>query len=319
MKLFKAYTNGILLAGKSKIMTTVIFFITVLLAFVLAIPFRSALGQIAGNTMDLKSMIKGFDFTTYEDFLRSAHHAISPFISAAIWFGILYLLFTIFFAGGVLKILNGEDQKFSAGYFFKYCADFFFRFLRLAIYLIILQAILAVIIFLPFSAVVSFASETVQDEAVLFYMVLLGIIFYLFIFTLILTIGDYAKIILVINDSRKSLKSIWWGTKFVFRHFFSTYFLYVLLLITSIIIFAIYFYLDSAVGMVSAFTIFIMFLIQQIVIWMRTWIKILFLGSELSLYGLFPGIDIKPKEKEIVQNGETGNEGQSMIENPLPS
>ncbi len=97
---------------------------------------RSTLSKIAGNSMDINSMIKGFDFTTYADFLRAAGHAISPFISAAFGFGVLYLIFTVFFAGGVLKILNVENQKFSARLFFENCAIFFFRFLRLAIYLI---------------------------------------------------------------------------------------------------------------------------------------------------------------------------------------
>lgn len=319
MKIFKAYFQGLLSAGRSKIMTTVIYVITFILALLLAIPFRATLGKIAGNTMDINSMIKGFDFTTYSDFLRSAGHALSPFISAAMWFGIFYLIFTIFFSGGVLKILNEEKQKFSAGAFFKSCAQFFFRYLRLAVYLIILQIIFAILIFLPVSEIVSAAAATVQNEAELFYLSLYGLIIYLFFFILILTIGDYAKIILFVNDSRKSLKSIWLSFKFVIRHFLSAYLLYLLLLIVPIIIFVSYFYLDSAIGMVSGFTIFIMFLIQQILIWTRTWIKIWFLGSELSLYNLFPADKIQSVKNEIKPEDESGDKEDNIFENPLPS
>jgi hypothetical protein len=315
MKIFTAYKNGLISAAKSKKMATVIYAVTFLFALLLAISFRSTLSNIAGNSMDINSMIKGFDFTTYADFLRAAGHAISPFISAAFWFGVLYLIFTVFFAGGVLKILNEENQKFSARLFFEYCASFFFRFLRLAIYLLILQLIFALIVFFPLAAIVTVVSRAVQNEAVLFYLVLIGVIVYLFLFILILIIGDYAKIILFNNDSTKSLKSIWLSVKFVIRHLFSTYLLYLFILIAPIVFFLIYFYLDNAIGMVSGFTIFIMFLIQQILIWARTWVKIWFLGSEISLHGLFPTVEMNKVINEELP--EATDEG--LYENPLSS
>ena len=151
MKIFTAYKTGLIWAAKSKKMATLIYAITFLFALMLAIPFHATINKIAGNSMEINSMIKGFDYTTYTDFLRTAGHAISPFISAALWFGVLYLIFTVFFAGGVLKILNAENKKFSARLFFENCSVFFFRFLRLAIYLIILQLIFALVVFLYLS------------------------------------------------------------------------------------------------------------------------------------------------------------------------
>jgi hypothetical protein len=315
MKIFNAYKVGFTSAAQSKKMATVIYAVTFLFALLLAIPFHATINKIAGNSMDINSMIKGFDYTTYTDFLRTAGHAISPFVSAAFWFGILYLIFTVFFAGGVFKILNEEDKKFSARLFFENCSIFFFRFLRLSIYLLILQVIFALIVFFPLAAIVTMVSAAVQNEAVLFYIVLIGVIVYLFFFILLLIVGDYAKIILFNNDSRKSLKSVWLSVKFVIRHLFSTYLLYLFVFIAPIVLFLIYFYLDNAIGMVSGFTIFIMFLIQQILIWARTWIKIWFLGSEISLYGLFPSVEMN-KVNEEAQSGAS-NEG--LNENPLPS
>jgi len=313
MKIFTAYRTGLISAAKSKKMATVIYAITFLLALLLAIPFRGTLSKIAGNSMDINSMIKGFDITTYADFLRTAGHAISPFVSAAFWFGVLYLVFTVFFAGGVLKILSVENQKFSARLFFENCAIFFFRFLKLAFYLLILQLIFALIVFFPLAEIVAMVSSTVQNEAVLFNIVLIGIIVYIFFFILLLIIGDYAKIILFNNDSRKSLKSIWLSVKFVIRHLFSTYLLYLFILIAPIVFFLIYFYLDSAIGMVSGFNIFFMFLIQQTLIWVRTWTKIWFLGSEIFLYGLFPSV--KMNKVKIENLPEATDEG--LYENPL--
>ncbi len=286
MKIFEAYKNGFISAVNSKKMTTVIYIITFLLALLLAIPFRKTLSKIAGHSMAIKSLVKEFNYTTYSDFLRTAGDAISPFITTAIWFGFLYLLITIFFSGGILKILSKQNRKFSAATFFKNCSVYFFRFFRLAIYLNIIQFIFAFIIFMSLSMILTTVSKTVQNEAVLFYTALAGIFIFLFFFILILTIGDYAKIFLFIDDSRKSFKSVWLATKFVFIHFFKTYFLNLLLLIFPILIFIIYFYLDNFIGMISIFTIFLMFFIQQVLVWTRAWAKVWILGSVLSLHQL---------------------------------
>ena len=293
---------------------TVIYIITLILALLLAIPFRSMLNKIAGNSMSIESMIKGFDFTTYSDFLRSAGHAVYPFITSAVLIGILYFVFTVFFAGGILKFLNDENLKFSAGIFFENCAVYFFRFLRLAVYILILQLIFAFIIFVPLGMVLAFVSDSVQNESAFFYIVLTCLIVYLFFFLLVLIIGDYAKIILFVNDSRKSLKSVWSAVKFVFKHFISTYLLYLLLLVAPLLLFALYFYLDNVIGAVSALTILIMFLIQQVLVWLRTWIKIWFLGSELSLYGLFPFIQAEYSAKKTVRAQQ--NSGDILPDTP---
>jgi len=301
MKIFEAYKKGFILAANSKKMASVIYIITFLSTLLLAIPFRKTLSKIAGNSMALNSMINEFNFTAYSDFLRTAGKAISPFISAAIWFGIFYLIFTIFFSGGILKILSKKNQKFSAGVFFKNCSVYFFRFLRLSVYLIILQFLFAFIIFMSLSMIVTTISKTVENEAVLFYVVLSGIFVYLFFFLLILTVGDYAKVILFINDSRKSLKSIWLASKFVVLNFLKSYLLYLLLLIVPVLIFAIYFYLDNIIGMTSTVTVLFMFLVQQILVWSRAWTKIWILGSELSFYKVFPIKEIAQEENDFVE------------------
>lgn len=286
MKISTSYFSGLKSASRLKKMTTLIFAVTFLLALVLAIPFNSTLSNQAGNTMALNSLLKHFDYTTYTDFMRISGKAIRPFITTAIWMGMFYLLFTVFFAGGVLNILSSEGQKFSIKNFLEGCGKFFFRFLRLAIYMIFLLLLVTAIVSMPIGMIIASAYQTVQSEASLFYIILAGAIVYALFFVLVLMIGDYAKIIMFKNDSKKSLKSVWTSTKFVFRHFFGAYLLYILLLIAPILFFVIYFFLDNSIGMVSGFTIFVMFLIQQIFVWLRTWTKIWFLGSELSYFGL---------------------------------
>ena len=111
MKILNAYSNGLVSAAKSKRMTTLIYAVTLLLALVIAIPFHSVLIAQAGNTMALSSLVKHFDYTSYTDFMRQSGKAITPFLGLAVWIGFFFLIFTIFFSGGVLTILS-EENKF---------------------------------------------------------------------------------------------------------------------------------------------------------------------------------------------------------------
>ena len=285
MKILNAYSNGLVSAAKSKRMTTLIYAVTLLLALVIAIPFHSVLIAQAGNTMALSSLVKHFDYTSYTDFMRQSGKTITPFLGLAVWMGFFFLLFTVFFSGGVLTILS-EENKFLVKNFLSGCGKFFFRFLRLAIYMLIIISIIEGVLIFVIGAILVAAYQTVQSEASLFYIFLVGTVAGLLIFILFLTISDYAKVILFREDSKKVLKSIWTSTKFLLRHFFGAFFLYLLLLIAPVVFFILYFLLDGSIGMVSGFTIFVMFLIQQLIIWLRTWIKIWFLGSELSYFDL---------------------------------
>jgi hypothetical protein len=284
MKIFKAYFAGLKSAGKSQKTAAVIYAVIFLLALVLAIPFHTALLSQTGNSIALHALLKHFNYTIFSDFMNSSGKVINIFILAALWMGIFYFLFTVFFTGGILNVLSNGNGKFSIMSFLWGCGKYFFRFFRLGIYLLIIQFLMAVIIFFPLSKILSANYEVTLNEASLFYIFLTGVLIFAVIFILILIIGDYAKIILFNNDSKKVIRAIGKSFQFVFKHLSGTYTLYILILTAPVLLIIFYFLLDNAVGMISGFTIFIMFLIQQAFIWLRILIKIWFLGSELSFY-----------------------------------
>lgn len=318
MKIPKAYFTGFNSAAKLKKMVTVIYAVILLLALVIAVPFHSALLNQAGNTMELQPLLKQFNFTVYADFMNSYGKIVKALIPAAIWMGMFYFLFTVFFTGGILNILKDENHKFSAVNFFSECGKYFFRYLRMGIYLLIVQILIGVIVFLPLSLILASNYETTLNEASLFYISVTGGIIYLLLFILVLIIGDYAKIILYDNDSKKVIKSIYTAFKFTSRHLFGTYLLYILILAVPVLLFAVYFWLDSAIGMVSGFTIFIMFLIQQVFIWLRVLVKVWFLGSELTFYGLINVNNNKTLEDASSSENPLPVSDEEAEENPLP-
>ena len=296
MKILTSYFNGFVLAYRAKKLVTTIFFITLFIALIIAIPFGSTLGKKAGNSMAFVSLIKGFNFSVYQDFMNQFSGSIYPFISVAIWMGVFYLLFTIFFEGGVLDILIRNERKYSLITFWGAGARYFSRFLRLAVYSVVIQIVIAIAVYIPVINILDSVSANAANEKTLFYILLTGVIIHLIFFIFILTVTDYAKIMMVENKNYKPLKTLIKSFGFVLRHFLSTYSLYLSLLIMPVAIFIIYFWLEAQIGMSTGITIFIIFIVQQVFIWCRILIKIWILGSELFLFD-----NLKIKKKQIVK------------------
>lgn len=295
MKIITSYASGFKATFNTKKLVTTIYVITLLMALILAIPFSGTIQKEAGNSMAFNALLKGFDYTVYQDFMNHFARAIQPYISTAIWMGIFYLLFTIFFEGGILTVLKRKENKFTLRFFWEASAKYFSRFLRLALYMIILQAIIAVILFFILAAILSSVYKSAPNESYIFYTVLIGVIIYLLIFIFLLIVTDYAKVMMVENDEYRSLRTILRSFGFSFKHFLSTYSLYLLLLVVPIFLFLIYFKIESAIGMSSGWRILLIFIIQQLLVWSRIFTKIWILGSELTLYGKF---EIKEEASE---------------------
>jgi hypothetical protein len=295
MKILNSYTTGFKSALNTKKLVTTIYVITFLMALMLAIPLGGTIQKEAGNSMAFSALLKGFDYSVYQDFMNHSGDAIRPYISTAIWVGIFYLLFAIFFEGGILTVLKRKEDKFTLRFFWEASAKYFSRFFRLALYMLITQAIIAVITFIILAQILSSVYNSAPNEISIFYTFVAGVVIYLVIFIFLLIVTDYAKVMLVENEEYRPFRTILRSFSFSFKHFLSTYFLYLLLLVVPILLFVIYFRLEPAIGMTSGFNIFIIFIIQQLLVWSRVFIKIWILGSELNLYRSFE------KKEEITE------------------
>ena len=297
MKILASYFNGFVLAYRAKKLITTIFLITLFLALIVAIPFGSTIEKKAGNSMAFYSLLKDFNYSVYQDFMNQFSGSIYPFISVAIWMGVFYLLFTIFFEGGILDILIRNERKYSLITFWGASARYFSRFLRLAVYSVVIQIVIAIAVYIPVINVLDLVSANAESEKTLFCILLSGVVIHLIFFIFILTVTDYAKIMMVENKKYKPLKTLFKSFGFVLRHFLSTYFLYLSLLIVPVILFIIYFEFEAQIVMSTGEKIFIIFVIQQVFIWCRIFIKTWILGSEIFLYGKFT-----IKEKTVVKD-----------------
>ena len=287
MKIINAYFKGLKRTLSSYKMITLLYFITLLLAMMIAFPFRSMLKNVVKHSLLPEKLLYDFNFTIYEDIMRNYGDSIMPFIQIMFWVGIVYLFFTIFFSGGVLNIFHYEKNRFSMQAFFEGAGKYFLRFFRLMIFTFLLNIVVLIIVYFPLSIVLDHYIEITTSEKTIFFIALFGVAIHILLLILTLIISDYAKIKIVIEDTNKVFKTFWKAIKFTLKHLFSTYILYGLLLLFSILLFAVYYFIEKPFVMDSAKTILTMFFIQQIFIWLRIFSKVWFLRSELYYYKNF--------------------------------
>lgn len=267
-------------------MVLTVFIVNLALGLILAVPLYKVLQSEAQGSLEFNKLVTDFSFTIIIDFLNQSGKALPPFWLLGFVLSLIYLVLNIFFAGGILSqfALRGT---FRLSEFFSNSLHYFSRFFL--VFLIELVALLGVgivsFIFLGISLVASDGStEPVQMAWLAPSFLISG-----FLFTVVLNIGNYAKVILFKNFSLNIWLGFWKATNYIF-HNFKTMRIYWAILVVAVILVLIYLFLESAIGMTSAFRIFVMFLIQQVFIFGRVFVKMWMLSGAFEYISLKPAL-----------------------------
>jgi hypothetical protein len=203
----------------------------------------------------------------------------------------LYYWVSLFLHGGILSVLKsrgitGEMESRNMRFapdFFQGAGKYFGRFFRLAIYSLLLWLVFGIVYYLFNLLTKSLTAGGTNEPAILFRYLSRPIIV-LFLYFLIRMIGDYARIKLVVEDSKAVFGSLLFSVRFVFGNFIKTLILYYLMLITGLIVFGVYWVLQKMVPTQTLLPILIAFLIGQIFILSRGWLKIALQAAQLHFY-----------------------------------
>ena len=284
MKVFRAFSTAIKRATREMRMSLLLYLLNLLAAAGLAFAFRSAVSTGLDSSMSISELLGSLNFTVWQDFMVKHGKEISGVFNQIVWLALLYMLINTFLAGGILRILREEGTKFSLKEFFAGCGTFFFRFFRLFLVFGILLVLIAFVLTALLGAFYTVVTaQALSEVTVIVWWIILAIVF-LFVMMIVIMVEDYAKVIVVTSDARSMLKTAWHSAGFVFRHFFGTLGLQLLMLLVPVVLFAIYVWLDLSIGMASAGTILLMFVLQQLFIFSRVWARVFFFAGELTFY-----------------------------------
>jgi hypothetical protein len=309
MKVFINFIKGFQKTKKFPRMILLLLVINMAFALIMAVPVHHSLDESFGKSLAGERMAEGFDYLWWEEFRDEAQGLEKTFTPSIIGkgavlnnleglvqarvfdlppsllvFGLLYIILHTFLAGGILSVLRNGGTRFSLRVFFQGAGFFFFRFVFLmllswAFFLIVGQGIKGV-----FDSLLSGMRDTAFSEIAPFYWGLIFSAALLFLFLFVQMIFDYARIKVVLEESRNILAAAAGAIGFVFRHLGSTLGLFALLFFVQIVFTLVYVLIQGVIPQSSLFGIASAFLFQQVFIFGLIGIRCWLYASQMELY-----------------------------------
>lgn len=302
----QALRDGIRRVNRAPAVLFGVFFATLLLALPLGLTLRGMIREDLGASLMADSAAASINYDWWQEFRERARGIGATFSPEIIGFaavlsnlsaffdnqrravviagaGTAYVLLWMFLAGGILdRYARGAPTRTHG--FFAACGVFFFRFLRLGIlawiaYYVLFRWVHGWL----FDDLFTWATKnfTVERTAFVFRLVL-----YLVFGLLLVAVNvvfDYAKVRAVVEDRRSMIGALMAGARFVSRNLGRTTVLYLLDGVLFVLVVAIYGFVAPGAG-AGGIWMWLTFLLGQLYLLARLWVKLLFYASETSLF-----------------------------------
>jgi hypothetical protein len=248
-----------------------------LLISLLVIPMKSALKAGFGNSMITEKLADGINVTVFADLGANIRSLASYFSGGFFMVVFVGLLINSFLSAGLFNSVKGSCDAFSAADFFKASSNKFWSFLVISL-IISLIVLFFVILIIVIPVLMVSQTESSPEGAVLKTFIIASS-FFLLILTLLLLVADYARAWQVSCNRNKCLKAIGFGFRQTFRTFFSSYLLMFILLTVQLLYGWLVLSLLSVIKPVTEGGIFLLFLLSQLVFFVKIVLKVWRYGS----------------------------------------
>ena len=310
INIMTAYKTGLVDALKEKKMLLWLYGFNLIFAYLLTMPVSMMLSKALNNTTAASKVLEAFDISIFATIMDQYGKSLS-FSRSILTIGLLYMVVNIFFAGGILKIFSG-DGKFNLSDFLGGCVKYFNRFLRLFLFSV-LWLILIFILQLLLSKIFGLFTKNASTEHLSIILFFIRILFTGILLAFVNMVFDYAKIMTVCNDFTAMFQTMKNAIIFVIMSLRKTTSLYALYLFTAIILLAVYLLVESLLSVNSAFMVVVFFILSQLYMLTRVWIRLSFFAGQYTFYRhastAMPGMN-KEMPDEAVSQYEDGSTGQ---------
>ena len=281
MKVIKSLGSGALRALKSWKGVLLIWFVSLLLVSLFIVPMKGVMKAGFGSSTIMERLQEGIDIDVLSD-LGQYLVSIISYLSAGFFLVLLLgVLINSFLAGGLFDSLKGTSGKFSMPDFFRAAARYFWYFLGL--YFLIDFIILVtglIIIGLPVGLVAQ--SENAAGGLAATVGVISMCVF-LVLLVILLLVCDYSRAWLVSAEKPAFFKALGFGFSETFSRFRSSF----PMMLIIMVIMALYGWLFSTIIGIwkptSGGGVFLLFLVSQLMIYMKILLKAWRYGSVTSL------------------------------------
>jgi len=309
MKIFWNFCRGFMATGRVPKMVLFLFVVNLLFSLLLAIPMYNSLKDSFGRSEAGSRMAKGFDYVWWEEFRDEARGLETTFSPSVIGkgailtnlesliqmrflslppillvFGLFYIILHTFLAGGILTIFSQDAPGFTLKEFIQGAGSHFLRFFGLMLFSWVFIIAIGSLLQDALISILSGISSNSLSEVTPFFIGL-GISALIFILLLFIQmVFDYARIKVVLEESRNIFKSTLEALAFVFKYPFSTFGLFYLIFLFQVAVTVIYILLKEIIPQSNFPWVLTAFIIQQLFIFAVIWIRCLLYSSQMQLY-----------------------------------
>lgn len=281
INILTAYKNGLTCAWREKRLLLWLYVFNVLFAYLITLPVSMMLTEALDQSTAADKILHAFDFTIFTTIMDDFGKGID-LGRMILTLGILYMILSLFFAGGILKIFI-ERNKFNLIDFFTGCATYFYRFLRLFLISFLFVAA-ALLIYLLISGFIGLLTDNSATERLPMILFSLNLLIFGFILATINMLFDYAKIMTILYDLPGMIKAVEKASMFILMNLRKTIGLYLFYLMTAIILMMCYLYVESFISVTGWLTLVIFIFWAQLFMISRIWIRLSFFAGQYSFY-----------------------------------
>lgn len=248
-------------------------------ALIAILPIAIMISGVLGHSLESDRQFVTFGPDWVVAFLKNYDYAPASMTSVLlVALAILYMLWSTFLDGGAIAIFVKEQDAF-----FSACARFFPRLFRLFLISLVFYAIvLAIDGALAGAQRSAFKNSMVEYPSDIVSWVRTAVIF--FLLALVNMIFDYGKIIAIADDRRSAFGSTRRAIGFVRAHFGRTLAIYWLCMLIGFVLLVICHFAAESMAQQSVVTVLLVFLVRQVYMILRMWVRLLTWSSEAQFY-----------------------------------
>jgi hypothetical protein len=278
---FSAFKIGLANVWKIKKVLFWLYGINLIFAYFLAMPVSMMLADGLAKTTAADQLLQAFDYPLYLSLINIFGEGLN-LSRMLISFGILYLILNIFLSGGILSALTSNDNH-TISTFFAACSLYFKRFFKLFL-ISFLFCIMAFAFYLLISKLFALITADVTTEHLPLLLFVVKILLAIAMLAIINMLFDYVKIMTVVNDYYKMMEAVKIGMMFVIMRFIKTVGLYMLYLLTAVLLFLIFWIVESMFKITNGMMVFIFFIWTQLYMFLRLWVRLSFFAGQYEFY-----------------------------------
>jgi len=283
MRAIRAFLRGWAALARCKAALTIVWLFFALVALIVAAPAASMSMQMLGHSRMAGRLLERFDVAWFGEQLIPLGTAMAGFGPALVLTVVMAWLGSVLLAGGVIAQLNENPECFRLGPFLAGAGRNFWRFFRLSLFGLLGCGLALLIGSVPGMIV----SAIYKDGMEAWPMGVAGIVDSVLIVLLLgwmVTVTDYAKVRLVVDDARSGVMAWLRSFAFVLRHFGTTMGIWALNALVFLIVLAVYLRMSNIMHPTAPGAIALLFVVQQVFVLFRTAQRIAVWGAAVDVY-----------------------------------